>query len=206
MIKINLLKNRGEQTQATSAGEINYETSFDIRTTSGKTSAAKDVFIKIIVMLMGMAGLFTYESFHISDLRLQLQTITRKKNEAAKEIEQKKPIAAQATVLQKQIQELEGRIKAIRELSTIRLREIKAVDYIQNVIPEKVWLKSLSFDEGDIVIDGFSGSDDQLAQFFTSLESKKSFANVLLTKSVEQKSKDGTVKVFMITAHISSGD
>lgn len=206
MIKINLLKRRSENTIANAGTEINYETSFDINSTEGKVASTKDAFLKILVIIIWAVALFAYESYNINDLKVQLQGIQAKRDTTAAEIDSKKAITSRARELQQQILDLEARIKAIRVLSQIRLREIKSIDYIQNTIPERVWLKSIDLKDGNLQIEGVAAADDQMNKFFDALESKKSFKDVLLAKAIELKGKDGTTKQFLITAHITGGD
>ncbi|MEQ1664180.1 MAG: PilN domain-containing protein, partial [Bdellovibrionales bacterium] len=189
MIKINLLKRRSENTIANAGTEINYETSFDINSTEGKVASTKDAFLKILVIIIWAVALFAYESYNINDLKVQLQGIQAKRDTTAAEIDSKKAITSRARELQQQILDLEARIKAIRVLSQIRLREIKSIDYIQNTIPERVWLKSIDLKDGNLQIEGVAAADDQMNKFFDALESKKSFKDVLLAKAIELKGK-----------------
>jgi Tfp pilus assembly protein PilN len=206
VIKVNLLRNRGENTSAgkTANTEIDYEASYD--SGSDESSSGKDIILKIILVLIGTGGLMAYESYNIDDLRSQLSVVNQEKTALASELQQKQPIAIKAKELQKQIQDIEARIKAIKDLSKIRLREIKAVDYLQNVIPEKVWLTSLDFKNDSLNIKGGALSDDQLNRFMDSMEGKSYFRNVILLKAVEQKSKEGTIKIFEIGSTLTNSE
>lgn len=204
MIKINLLRNKGDsQTQVTSSN-INYETAFDIGAADGASGSAKSIFTKLIIMFVGVMGLMLYEYYNISDLQAQVSDLRTKNNVVMQELEKNKPIASKARELQKQIQDLEARIQAIKDLSKVRLREIKAIDYIQNVIPERVWLTSLDISGENMKIEGGALSDDQLNRFMDSIDGKSYFRNVILLRAVEQKNKEGTIKMFQITSSLTS--
>jgi len=209
MIKVNLLKNRAEGTSNKAAGatstEFNYESSYDIGTSEG-TSSTKQIINKVLVIVLAVAGLMVYESYNIDSLTGQLRGLQAQNTKLTNELNEKKPIAEKAKALQKEIQELEVRIKAIKDLSKIRLREIRSVDYIQNVIPERVWLTEMSFKEESLRILGGALADDQLNRFLESLESKSYFKNVILLKSIEEKSKEGTIKRFEISATLTQSD
>lgn len=202
MIKINLLKNRGDASQAgTSTNTVNYETYFD----SGDSgSGGKAVLGRLLVMFLFPGLLMLYEYYHIDQLQNELSIMRGKANGVAQELEKSKPIAAQARELQKKIQDLEGRIRAIKDLSKIRLREIKAVDYIQNVIPERVWLTMLNIDGDKMQVEGGALSDEQLSRFMDAIDGKSFFRNVILLRAVEEKTKDGTIKRFQISSSLTA--
>ena len=206
MIKVNLLKNRGSgsgTSAKTAATEINYEVSFDEAELDEGANPARDALVKIMLILLGTVVVIVYEGYNISGLRDKLSQLNSEKTGLAQELEKKKPIAGKARELQKKILDLEGRIQGIKDLSMIRLREIRAVDYMQNVIPEKVWLTTLDFSQETLKIEGGTLADDELTKFIEALESKSYFKNVILLKAVEEKSDKGTVKVFTITSTLT---
>ena len=147
-----------------------------------------------------------YESYNIGQLSEREANIRNLNQTLATELEQKKPLAEQAKELQKNIKDLESRIQSIKNLSKVRLREIRTIDYLQNVIPERVWLTKVEFEDGALKIEGGALADDQLNKFMESMEGNSSFKNVILLRAVEQKSKEGTVKVFLISANVQGTD
>ncbi len=203
MIKINLLKNRGDAAQAnTSTSTVNYETYFD--NGADGASGGKLIFSRLLVMFMATASLMIYEHYNIDNLQSQKTELNAKLNEAKAKLQQKQPLADNALILQKKIQDLEARIRAIKDLSKIRLREIKAIDYIQNVIPERVWLTTLNIDGDKVQIDGGALSDEQLSRFMDAIDGKSFFRNVILLRAVEEKTKEGTVKKFQISSSLTT--
>jgi type IV pilus assembly protein PilN len=207
MIKVNLLKSRGgNTTTARSTGtDINYETSFDINATGNQSAGGGSGFItKILFMGIFVGGALAYESYNIGQLQSQLGNLTTQQSTLNAEIEQKKPIAEKARTMQKEILDLEAKIQGIKGLSKIRLREIKAIDFIQNVIPEKVWLTRLNFENDKLTLEGAALADDQLNKFTDALEGKSYFRNVILLKAIERKSTDGTMKIFEISSGLTT--
>lgn len=202
MIKVNLLKNRGGRAAKTGSADINFDTQFDIQTAAVETSDPKDNIKKIVLALIWAAALITYESYHIGELNSQLANINQERDSLAAEIQLKQPQAEKARALQKEIQDIDARVKSIKQLSKVRLREIKAVDFLQNVIPEKVWVTNLDFGESTLKIEGGAVSDDQLNRFVDSLEGKSYFRNVIVLRSVEAKAKDGTIKSFQVSSSL----
>jgi Tfp pilus assembly protein PilN len=206
MMKINLLKSRGSSgntaTVRATSTDINYDTAFDAGTLESPRGA--NAFSKILFMGIFVVGAMIFESFNISQLQSQLSGLTTQKTTLLAEIDEKKPVAEKARTLQKEILDLEAKISGIRGLSKIRLREIKAIDYIQNVIPEKLWLTHLVFDGDQLKIEGASLSDNDLNKFTDSLDGKSYFRNVILLKSVEQKAKEGSLKIFEISSGLTT--
>jgi Tfp pilus assembly protein PilN len=205
MIKINLLKNRGTNATRNTGSDLNYETAFNTDVGSS-SSGSKDLLVKILLMFLGVGALVAYESYNIGLLKSRLNEVTTRKNALMQEVQEKSPIAEKARAMQGEILDLESRIKTIKDLSRIRLREIKTVDYIQNVIPERVWLTGVVFAGDKLTLEGSAISDEQLNHFTESLEKKSSFKDVIVLKSVEQKAKDGTIKIFTITLNVLSTD
>ncbi len=204
MIKINLLKKRSDGTAKIRNTQASFDTSAD--TFAKNVGGQQGAVLKIVVMLIWLGGLMAYESYNIGELNTTIAEKNRMKTTLDADIQQKTPIAEKARGLQKQLQDLEARIKAIKDLSRIRLREIKAIDFVQNIIPERVWLTSISIESNKVDFEGGALSDENLNRFIELLESKSNFKNVILLKAIEQKSKEGTIKVFNITSSLMSLD
>jgi len=171
-----------------------------------ESGQAKVLATKFAVVLALTGGLMLYESFNIDNLKEQLKVLNKANTDLQAEITKNQPTAAKAKELQGKITELEARIKIIRDLSRTRLREIKSLDYIQNIIPEKVWLQQLDFTEDKVKIVGEAMGDDQLNKFLESLDGKSYFQNVVLLKAIEQKTKDGITKNFEISGTLKATD
>lgn len=210
-MKINLLRDKNNDgTNATSAtSEVRYETAFNIKSGQGGGGVKldKDMLVKLIVMALGVALLMLYENYNIGELQGRLNEVTNQNAAVVAELERGRPIAEKAKKLQKEIQELEQRIDLVKKLSRTRLREIKTVDYLQNIIPERVWFTSLNFTSGNLKIEGGAMSDDQLNKLIENMENSPLFKNVILMRAVEQKnSREGTVKMFLVTSQLASVD
>jgi Tfp pilus assembly protein PilN len=115
-------------------------------------------------------------------------------------------VVEKAKEMQKEIKELEERIVLIKNLSKVRLREIKAIDYLQNVIPDKVWFSELDFKDTVFQAKGYSVSDEALNKFIEGLEGKSFFRNVILMQSIDQKTKSGTIKSFTFSSSLTATD
>lgn len=208
MIKVNLLKNRAEGagTQVTSATQIDNLTAVEGVSEGMDAEQARQIALKFVVIIVATAGLWVYETWHIDTLREQRRSIERQNGDMQKEISEKQPVAAKAKELQKKITDLRGRIKIIRDLSKTRLREIKSIDYIQNVIPDKVWLTNIEIKDEKVKIEGSAMSDEQLNRFIELIDGKSYFKDVVLLRAVEQKVKEGTIKNFEISSSLKAAE
>lgn len=203
MIKVNLLKNRGNVSD-TSATQLDFD--MPITAPGEGSGGASEIVAKVFTIILPVLILWGYETYNIGNLSSQNEVAQSRMNELNTEITQNKPVVEKAKAMQKEIKELEERIVLIKNLSKVRLREIKAIDYLQNVIPEKVWFIELDFKDTNFQARGFSVSEEALNKFIESLEGKSFFRNVILMQSVDQKTKTGTVKSFTFSSSLTSTD
>src|SRR5688500_2744256 len=132
MIRVNLNRTQSStgMNYATAADPGNYDTTED----------SSGALVKILLLLMGVVGLIGYEMYYKSVLTDKKMSLAIKISELDRKIQEKEPVIGQAEELQKEIVALESRIETIRTLAKERLREIKAIDFIQNTIPERAWI------------------------------------------------------------------
>lgn len=206
MIRVNLARNRVSDHQATSKTAA-YGTSF-----SSSSSDSRDALVKVALLLLPVLGLMLYENQTIHALnaeQIRLQNEVNKINQEAqakaKEIETVKDIEVQA-------KELDDKLKILKTLSRLRLREVKTLDFVQNAIPEKVWLKSLMYeadkdkvDQGKFVINGLAVSTEDLTDFVKRLEESAYMSDVIVMKNQEvspSSSRKVLLRDFNFTAQV----
>lgn len=207
MIRVNLARNRtGEATIG--------------RTTIGSTAGSADAFenrqglLKVALILIFVVGMVLIENQELGALRQQAARLQGQVSELetesaskAKETESIKDIEAQA-------RELEAKLKILKLLSKLRLREVKTLDFMQSQIPEKVWLTSLTFEtdknrleEGKFNFVGKSTNTDDLTEFVKRLEDSSYLQEVILVKNQDVAAVDGSkqsVREFNFTALVES--
>ncbi len=205
MLRVNLLKNRGGTYVGTVATQVSEVANVATTEVTGPSDAKQNA-TKMLLMLIWLAAIFTYQKINISSLEGRLANARAEASNLDQQIQQHQAEADQAKKMQKDIEELKRRIKIIKDLSKKRLREIKAIDYIQNNIPDKLWLTSITIKDNHLELFGSALTDDQLNRFLDSLEQNKSyFQNVLLLKAVDEAdTKLGTIKSFEISSEIGA--
>lgn len=205
MIRVNLMRNRvGDSTVATSVGGG----------AGGGNEEVREVIVKVACIFIFCLGLMIYENQNIRSLneeRARVQsTVSELETQAqakSTEVEAIKDIAHQA-------QELEDKLKVLRLLSKLRLREVKTLDFMQSSIPEKVWLKSVryeadregkeSVERGHYQFDGSAVTTEDLSEFVKRLEDSAYLNEVIVMKNQESNpgGKSSTLREFQFTADV----
>lgn len=209
MIKVNLLQARGAGTatgQAVSEG-----TSTEVLGSTAATLSkalnnefTKPAIINLLVILSVPGSLIFYERHTVEKLKQDTAAINRKITKLEADAKSKKTEVGKSAELTDRAKELTAKLDIIRKLSRIRLREIKVLDFIQTTVPEKVWLRDLVIDQGELAIKGYAATDDDLTLFVRSLEKSRNFSNVLLLVAKEERTKERTVKSFEISGTVEA--
>lgn len=204
MIKVNLMRNKVADTAVGGTS---------VRS-SGGGDETREALIKVAFILLFTLGLMMYESQKIrglneeasrvqamvSDLEVQAQA-------KATEVESIKDIAQQA-------QELEDKLKILKLLSKLRLREVKTLDFMQSSIPEKVWLRGIRYETdkdlrekteaGRYQFEGNSVTTEDLSDFVKRLEDSAYLNEVIVIKNQESlgPARTGGLREFQFTADV----
>ena len=199
MIKVNLLKAKVPlQTQAQQTQGFSVQT-------GGGESTPKDKVIKVLVMILGVVALMVYEKINMDALESQQRSLNSTNTQLTQELNKIESSAGQLEELKKENEKLQEKLKILTSLSKNRLRELKALDNLQNFIPEGVWPESLDYDGEKVLFKGFATNDRDLNAFVESLEGSTYFIDVILSKAIEQQKDSGAVKEFEINSALGDG-
>jgi len=199
MIKVNLRRS-GAASPSTSVSQVAY-TAID----EGVIDLP-GLIIRVVVLLMAPAVLIYIETAKIRQLTAQLVQVNSEMSTLQAAVTQKEAKLAENGDLQAKAKELANKLQILMKLSKLRLREVKALDYIQSVIPEKVWLTDLKIANAKLELKGAALTDDELTLFVKGLENSAFFTNVLLVQAQEQKSAQGTFRQFEINSSVEGGE
>lgn len=204
MIKVNLVRSR----TATNIAAAGTQTEMGGGTPGGEPSVSekRDAIVKIVLMMAFVIGLMIFESQQMDQLKLQQAQSQQRLVKIQNEVKVKKTEIESLAHLETEAKELEERLKVLKRLSKDRLRLVKALDYIQNITPERVWLTNLKYDKGKMAILGMSVTDDDMSEFVRSLENSIYFSDVILTQAKEAKSDKGTFKSFEVNCLVGLKD
>ncbi len=201
MIRVNLLKNRvnDQPTQMSATPSAGGDT--------------RDTIVKIAFLMLATVGLMIYEGQNIRKLndeaaRMQAQISEYEAQAAAKAQE-----AEGVKDVENQARELEDKLKILKLLSKLRLREVKTLDFMQSSIPEKVWLKNISFEadpanveDGRFQFVGNAVATEDLSEFVKRLEESAYLSEVIVIKNQEVpvSGRSASVREFMFTADVEN--
>jgi Tfp pilus assembly protein PilN len=207
MIKVNLMRNKVADT---AVGGTSVRSSG-----GGGGEGTREALIKVAFILLFTLGLMMYESQNIRELNEEtsrIQAMVRDLEVQAKakatEVDSIKDIAKQA-------QELEDKLKVLKLLSKLRLREVKTLDFMQSSIPEKVWLKGIRYETdkdlrerteaGRYQFQGNSVTTEDLSDFVKRLEDSAYLSEVIVIQNQESTGPargGGGLREFQFTAEV----
>lgn len=201
MIKINLIKSK----VAAALPEVGVHEFSSEKEGRGPSSTDILLLKNLIIICIFPAALYFYQSQVESQLTYQKRKVSNEQNRIQQELIQKKQFKTQLDELAKKLEVTQKKYEALVNLPKDRLLEVKMLDTIQSIIPEKVWLNQLNYRERGLELYGTASSDDDLNGFTKALESRPIFKDVVLRRAKDEKNNSGVVKSFYITSKIESG-
>lgn len=199
MIKVNLIK-----TKLSSQGGVTQEQSTimgTVGTSLGSVGGDQvELFKKLGLMVILPVLLVIYEQYNVGNLndafkRLSNQTVQLQGQKSQKQSELQNMQSSEMN-----INEFQKKMEILKSLGKQRLREIKALDFIQTVIPEQVWLTEIEYPGDKFTLKGYAVTDSDLDAFIQRVESRSYFRDVVLLKSDEVKLSGGAVRQFVVQA------
>lgn len=201
MIKVNLMRNR-VQDPALNA---------QVGGGGGGEDSNRDSIVKIIVMGIFVCGLMLYEGQNIRNLNAESARLNGQLNQTQSEAAAKAQEVEAVKDVEQEARELEDKLKIMKLLSRLRLREVKTLDFMQSSIPEKVWLRGMTyesdgqkFERGHYQFNGNSVSTEDLSEFVKRLEDSAYLNEVIVVKNQESQvaGKAGSIREFQFTAEV----
>lgn len=173
MIRINLLRSMGVSgvgtnigTSASVGGEI---ISVDVR---------RQAAIKVAIILLFPMLLFIWEKLRINALQSDQVQIQQKVTAVEAERASFGSTAPRVAKANKLKEKMQKEIKVIRELARNRLREVKALDQLQTILPDKTWLSAIKIEGGKITLDGYALNESAITDLMAALNSNAFFSEV----------------------------
>ena len=203
MLKINLLKNRGATGPAKE--EPTFASGDTIQFSVEDSSDQSGIVVKVIIILIFPVLLYAYEWYNISQLETQAAAVQSQLTNIQNQVNALKPEADKAKLITQEYDAFRKKIELIKEIGKKRLREIRALDHLQNIIPEKAWFTTIKFEENRFTIEGVVANDQTLDALLEGIRRHPGFKDVLLAKAVEQKGDQGTLKSFVINSNMTDG-
>lgn len=184
MIRINLLRTMGVSgvgtnvgTSASSGSEI---ISVDVR---------RQAAIKVAIILLFPILLFIWEKLRINSLQSDQVQIQQKVTAVEAERASFGSTAPRVAKANKLKEKMTKEIKIIRELARNRLREVKALDQLQTILPDKTWISSIKIEGSKITMDGYALNESAITELMTALNTNAFFSGVQPKGQVQETNK-----------------
>ena len=196
MIKINLLRNRVSfQPQGEDALVLNNAL------VSGASRGA-GLIVNLTLCIGGVLVLYFYQSFNLSKLETELSAKRANLSVVRENVSKLKEKSEGVKSAQIKLKDIEKRMEAMKSLSKSRLEPLKALDYLQTIIPDRVWFEKVVYSKKSFTFEGFALSDDDFNMFMSRLENGGVFVDIVPVRFVEDGAKQG--KSFTVTSVLES--
>lgn len=166
----------------------------------------KNAMKRILIIMLGPLALFLYENQNIPGKMNELQS----KSQVLAELQAYNAKQADSVAEIKKFKEdealIESRISALEKIAKDRQREIRVMDLLQNVIPEKAWLSRLEINPDRVNIQGMAMSDFEVSSFLEALTKSVFLMDVNLVSSNEVTEDGIVLKRFEISCLLERPD
>lgn len=191
MIRVNLARNRVD----VQAGDMTLEVDNEGR------EQLKVALVKILVLAIFPGLLIFTEKYNLDNLRLQMAQISAQANQITTETQQKTQELNQLKAAIPGAESAALKLRLLGKMSKLRLRELISLDVVQSVIPERVWLKDLTFQNEQYSFKGGAVETSDLSEFVSKLEASAYFKDVIVIQDKES-SNGGKGREFELSASV----
>jgi Tfp pilus assembly protein PilN len=193
MIRINLNRTRvagGLEGEETVIKELSTTPSLNVR----------EVIVKLLVVFLGIIGLMIYERQNIDALNAELGKTQADLNSLKQQVNDKNAELAKLKDIEPLANGLNEKLRALREYSKERITELQSLDFMQSIIPERVWLRNVHFEKHRYQILGNAVETVDLTDFVNKLENSAYFKDVIVIQDKEKPVQNGKIRDFEFTA------
>ena len=127
----------------------------------------------IILLLVGFA-LFTFVDGQMSGIRDSIALVTANRDDFSEKTKQIQPTLERFKSLGKDKENLMVKLRALQMITDSKIakyRPLIAIEHLQNLKPESVWLSSLNVEDNKIEFEAFALDNILVAEFITALKS-----------------------------------
>lgn len=191
MIKINLLKNMGG-TEGGAGGVSVAITNETLRM----------VVLKVFATFILIIGLMIYENVNLSEIDDQIKKIQLNVQQVQAEKAKFGDAGPKIELYNKEKIRVDKELEVVRVIARNRLREVKALDAIQSLMPAKAWTKKIVIEGNLVKLDGYTSSDDGVNEIIRALEGSVYFSKVEPKNTSQENRPGGPVKRFELEFRI----
>ena len=205
-MKVNLLKTKVksdplEQT-STGFGKTVLDSSIHLKGASLSGDDRKKLLTNLFLMCIFSVAIYYYQEYASKKVKFDKKKLTQQIAVLRTDLQKKDIKIKEVSKYKAEGDEFKRKIMAIKELSRMRLVELKALDYMQNIIPEKLWFSSVDYSERVFIIKGSAIENNAFNEFLKELESSSFFEDIVITTAKEIKDDSGSKVVFEIQTNL----
>jgi len=135
----------------------------------------------------------------------QISDTNQKIAKAKKALAGQKKIRKKVAQMEAREKQVKAMLKAIDELMGIKRGPTVYYDNLNVILPPEIWVTSLTDNSGSFLVNGYSFSNNAIAQFMKNMEGSKYFSGVNLQTINKTKFGTETLKRFTINSSASLG-
>lgn len=191
MIRINLLRDSG------SAGMVSQGAEAQAMFPS-QPGELKEVITKLSLVVLPALLLLFYRAYQENVMARELGRVKSEISDTQKKLQALDPAVKEMERFQIEKRKLDSQLDVIKRLSKERLKNVKSLDALQSIVPQKAWIQTMKITENKVEISGMATDDIVVAEFMQTLEASIYFASVTLVSTEELKTKNGVAKKFSL--------
>jgi len=162
-------------------------------------SASRELVIgTVFLILLFAAGIFWYYQLNSKIENMQSQI-----SETKRQIETAQVKVKKIDTLKEEKKELEKKLNLIKELKSRQQGPASLLNKISLVIPDEIWLSSLSEKGSQLALEGRSLTTNNVADFMKNLEKTKALSQIELDGTEQESLADKKVQKFKVTCVIT---
>ncbi len=169
---------------------------------------AKDRLViqqQLVLGVFVILAAFVLCGFWFQVKAVQISDTNKKIDQAKKDLEKQKTILKKVEKLEKTEKQVNAMLKAIESLMEVKRGPTIYFDNLNVILPPEIWMTSLQDNRGAIVIQGYSFSNNAIAQLMKNMEKSEHFVGVNLRGINKTKFGSETLKKFTINCMTTLG-
>ena len=159
----------------------------------------KEGLKRLLIILLPAVALFAYEQQNIPEKSARLARMNAEFAEAQAFNSKAADSVAEIKKFKEDEAIIQARIAALQKIAKDRHREIRVMDLLQSVIPEKSWLTRVNIQPDKVAITGLALTDYEVSTFMEALTKSAFLMDVNLVSSTEILQDGVSLKKFEIT-------
>lgn len=193
MIRINLARNQNTVSAGTqTAVEMDYR----------GISTGPHPLLKVSMMLIFVVGLYFYSDYVVTRKKTLLLQVNEQASQIQKEGEALGSITNVVRELSTQKSELNKQLEVIRQISQKRAYKLETIRFLQNQMPNDLWIKEILMSQDKINFKGYSRSPFSIQKFVEDLSSRDYIEDALNKELSRERVEGEELNTFDIEAQV----